>query len=184
MKSKTCTVCRKSKPIARFYASQVLPSGKRRGDGLRMVCKDCCNAKKRGWIAAMSPSQKTEYLRRKNEQTRIWHKNHPLTVKANHANLHARRVGAAGTVSVRDVESAWQKWGGKCWVCGSVADEVDHFRPINNGAGGTNTADNIRPICRECNQKRSHQWHGEQVAMKEAELLKRIKNLLREAGGL
>ena len=184
MKRKTCTVCRKPKPLSQFYASQVLPSGKRRGDGLRMVCKGCCNAKKREWVASMTKEQKAEYLRRKNEQTRIWHKQNPLTVKANHANLHARRVGATGRVTVNDVDAAWRRWDGKCWVCDSVADEVDHFRPINNGSGGTNTADNIRPICRECNQKRSHKWHGAAIAEKEAALLKQLKIILNKAGGL
>jgi len=65
-----------------------------------------------------------------------------------------------------------------CWCCGRDAAEVDHFRPINKHGGGTNTADNIRPICRECNQKRSHKWHGEAVAKKESKLLKALKELL------
>ena len=36
-------------------------------------------------------------------------------------------------------------------------------------------------ICRECNQKRSHMWHGAEIAKKEAELLRQIKTLLNEA---
>jgi len=46
------------------------------------------------------------------------------------------------------------------------------------GAGGTNTPDNIRPICRECNHKRSQQWRGNAMAEQEANLLKQIKILL------
>jgi len=33
----------------------------------------------------------------------------------------------------------------KCNGSGQIAD------PVNRTAGGTNTPDNIRPICRECN---------------------------------
>ena len=51
-------------------------------------------------------------------------------------------------------------------------------RPINNVACGTNTPDNIRPICAECNQKRDHGWYGEQIAMREAAMLKQIKELI------
>ena len=75
----------------------------------------------------------------------------------------------------------WQRWQGKCWVCGYPATEVDHFIPVNRLAGGTNTADNIRPICRECNQKRSHKWHNVGIAEKEAALLRQLKALLNEA---
>ena len=39
----------------------------------------------------------------------------------------------------------------------------------------------LRPICRECNQKRSHQWHGLRQARLEADLLKKIKVLLHGA---
>ena len=69
-------------------------------------------------------------------------------------------------------------WDGKCWTCGCIATQLDHVRPINRKAGGTNTADNIRPICQECNQKRSHGWHGDAIAEQEASLLKQIKEVI------
>ena len=90
----------------------------------------------------------------------------------------ARRVGAKGKVSGKDVLAVWKMYGNRCWCCGQAATEIDHYRPINKKAGGTNTKDNLRPICRECNQKRSHFWHGDDVAVKEAGLLKRLKELL------
>lgn len=102
----------------------------------------------------------------------------PFYQKAAKANLHAKRVGASGTITEQEVSDVWQAWKGLCWCCGCEASEVDHFRPINKTGGGTNTADNIRPICRECNQKRSHKWHGEAIANKEAKMLKALKELL------
>lgn len=36
-------------------------------------------------------------------------------------------------------------------------------------------------LSRECNQKRSHEWHGEAVAIKEAKLLRKLKRMLNVA---
>ncbi|HUS59432.1 MAG TPA: HNH endonuclease signature motif containing protein, partial [Planctomycetota bacterium] len=94
------------------------------------------------------------------------------------ANTRAKQLELEGCIAQEDVLAVWKKWDGRCWVCGDVAEELDHFRPINPEAGGTNTADNIRPICRDCNHKRSHRWHGKAKAMKEATLLKQLKDLL------
>jgi 5-methylcytosine-specific restriction endonuclease McrA len=63
--------------------------------------------------------------------------------------------------------------------CGYDATQLDHYRPINKDAGGTNTADNVRPACKDCNHKRSHRWHGEELATREAEMLKQLKELLK-----
>ena len=103
---------------------------------------------------------------------------HPHALRAKWANQRAKKLRAAGTLTQADVVTAWDLWRGLCWVCGCTADSLDHYRPINEKSGGTNTPDNIRPICRECNQKRSHRWHGETVAAKEARLLRQLKKLL------
>ena len=103
---------------------------------------------------------------------------HPYAMRAKWANQHAKRISASGMVSEADVKTAWELSGGRCWICGDVADSLDHYRPLNGRSGGTNTMDNIRPICRECNQKRSHKWHGVGIAEKEAALLRQLKALL------
>ena len=112
------------------------------------------------------------------EREKAYRDGRPHAKRAKWANLHAKRVGAVGILHANDVSECWESNGGKCWVCGFPAMELDHFRPINKAGGGANTADNIRPICRECNQKRSHQWHGEEIATKEAKLLRQLKRLL------
>jgi 5-methylcytosine-specific restriction endonuclease McrA len=40
-----------------------------------------------------------------------------------------------------------------CTYCGGVADEIDHIVPITRG--GTNDWDNLAPICRSCNKRKS-----------------------------
>ena len=178
---KTCNKCKTEKPMDAFPQSQFKKDGSREGDGRRAVCKACANEERNLRMASWSPEKLDAYKKRQLRHIRRWDKEHPHVVKASKANLHAKRVGAEGKVTSEDVRQAWDTWNGKCWVCGISATELDHYRPINCKGGGANTADNIRPICRECNQKRSHRWHGEDVAEKEAGLLRQLKALLNEA---
>ena len=120
----------------------------------------------------------TTKLMRQNA-VRKWRKNNPISAKASYANSHAKHIGAIGVLTMEEVRVVWDQYGGNCWVCGDPANQLDHVIPLNKRGGGTNTPDNIRPICNECNQKRSHKWHGEDLANKEAELLKQIKQLFR-----
>lgn len=179
---KTCARCKRKKPVTAFYKMPFRKDGKtRQGDGYRNTCKACSyemeQQRRDQWPANKIARRK----RRQKEAARRWDRKHPYASKAAKANLHAKRVGATGRLSASDVEVAWQQWAALCWVCGFPATELDHYRPINGKGGGTNTADNIRPICRECNQKRSHKWHGDDIAEKEASMLRSIKLLLNEA---
>jgi len=177
---KTCSRCGEQKGLADFVLAQRRFDEKREGDGRRSICKVCHNAANRAWRASMTPADRQKAKERHHAHVRRYKRGHPMAVKAGAANLRAKRLGTTGRLSAADVDAAWNRFGGKCWVCGFAADELDHFRPINNGAGGTNTPDNIRPICKECNQKRSHGWHGDYIANEEAVLLRQIKVLLHE----
>ena len=174
-----CNKCGETKQEKDFSPAQMdKQTGRRKGDGLRRVCKDCTALRQRKYIASLPMKKRDAIRRRRIPQVALWNKNNPAYQKAAKANLHAKRVGAAGKVRGKDVLTVWKTYGNRCWCCGCEATEIDHYKPINKAAGGTNTADNLRPICRECNQKRSHFWHGDEIAAKEAELLKQIKNLL------
>ena len=181
---KTCSKCGKEKPFSEFARSRLLSDGKtRQADGYRTMCRGCVWQHEKNRRSKWTDAEKRAYSLKQQKYSRRWDDRNPLAVKASRANLHAKRVGTKGRLRVEDVIAAWKRYDGKCWVCGFPATELDHYRPINGKGGGTNTADNIFPICRECNQKRSHRWHGEVIAMKEAEMLKGIKELLHGSGG-
>ena len=179
MRPKQCSKCHADKPLSAFGPSDWNKARtKRQGDGRRMECKACQQERKRQSRSRWTPERTKAASLRQQEIARQWDAAHPHNVRARHANLQCKRRGATGTVTEADVRQVWERWQGKCWVCGHPATEVDHFIPVNMQAGGTNTADNIRPICRECNQKRSHKWHGAEIAEKEAALLRQLKELL------
>jgi len=176
---KTCSRCKEEKPLAEFLKSKKNPkTGKRYGDGRRPVCKACAQAGWMKWRDLMSEQERRAFMDDRAAKQKAWDKKRPFYQKAAKANLHARRVGASGMVTEQEVSTMWREWKGLCWCCGYEATEVDHFRPLNKCGGGENTPYNLRPICRECNQKRSHRWHGEAIANKEATMLKALKELL------
>jgi len=175
---KNCRKCGQDKPLAEFPLSQFRKDGTRQGDGHRAVCKKCDNAYSRERKKAMSKTEEASRRKYHADYCRRYRRRKPWVGKDRTANTRAGQLGLGGRITQRDVLEAWQQWDGCCWVCGSAAEELDHFRPINHEAGGTNTADNIRPICRDCNHKRSHRWHGENTAMTEAGLLKKLKQML------
>jgi len=180
MKTKTCKACGQTKPVEQFQRSSWVGSdGQRTRIGKCNACRwDERKASMQTWAAEKQKAEKQRWQK----AARRWDAKHPESPRASKSNLHAKRVGASGRITASDVLAVWNEWEGRCWVCGCEATEVDHVRPLNKQAGGTNTADNIRPICRECNQKRSHGWHGMAVAVKEAGLLKQIKHLLNGSG--
>jgi len=180
---KTCTVCKETKPLDKFYASQLNKAGtKRDGDGRRAQCIECCIKKEIARREQWTDDQKRKRNRLQRGYIRKWEKRHPFSTKVRRLNARAKRLGVSGRVRYSELVAVWNRHDGKCWVCGFPATEIDHYRPVNRKSGGTNTADNILPICRECNQKRSHLWHGEVIAMKEAEMLKGLKGLLNAEG--
>ena len=51
-------------------------------------------------------------------------------------------------------EFIFSKTKGRCSYCGRKAEEIDHIIPRSNG--GTNSANNLTPACRSCNEKKSN----------------------------
>jgi len=56
-------------------------------------------------------------------------------------------------------EKIWQKYGGKCKNCGATENlQYDHIIPHSDG--GSNTEENLQILCRDCNLKKSNQFHS------------------------
>ena len=169
MKKKTCRKCGHDKHESDFYFTRGRP---------RAICKACWLKGDKRRQEGVPPEVRAKHLAGERQRVKSWREKFPEYRKSQEANQRAARLGAMGRITPSDVLAAWQKWHGKCWVCGDHATQLDHVRPINKQAGGTNTADNIRPICGECNHKRSRLWFGMNKAEQEAVLLKEIKSML------
>ena len=163
MTTQKCSICGTEKPSKDFAKVEYMS-----------WCKACLAEQARRRRAGMTTEQKQAA----NAKTREWRKRHPLFVRASTMNKRAAKIGAIGKVYEADIIECFNAFDSKCWVCGFPATEVDHFIPINKEAGGTNTPDNIRPICRDCNRKRSYEWHGEKMANREAKILRSLKLML------
>lgn len=171
MKTKVCIGCHKTKPVSEFYKSP-------HGDGYRARCGSChWNSQKKAAREA-SPDERRRLSEYAKAKARRWDVIHPFSKRARRLNRRALLHGVAGRLSEKEVRAAWELYHCRCWICGANATDTDHYRPTNKTAGGTNTADNIRPICPECNQKRSHRWRGESIAEKEAHLLRELALML------
>lgn len=167
MKTKLCKSCQKTKPLSDFYV--------RKSDGWVFArCKTCyLQADKR-----RGPNADPKHRKHDSKRKRDWRKKHPEYDRAQFANRRARRFNADGQLTPQQVKDVWAEWNGVCWVCGRNATQLDHFQPINKKSGGTNTPDNIRPICSECNHKRSYIWYGYEKAEAEAKMIKQIQDML------
>ena len=175
MKTKRCSGCGQLLPMGSFYKSP-------HGDGRRARCGPCHVKDQRAAFEKL-PKEIQQRLRLLNHlRARKWDKKHPFSKKARRLNRRAQLAAVSGRLTERDVMAAWNAYESKCWICGCPATDTDHYRPTNKASGGTNTADNIRPICSACNQKRSHVWRGDAIAKKEAEILKTLAMLLNRGG--
>jgi 5-methylcytosine-specific restriction endonuclease McrA len=50
-------------------------------------------------------------------------------------------------------KACFQVWGKTCMYCGDRATEVDHI--IEVARGGTNTIDNLQPLCKPCHMAKT-----------------------------
>jgi hypothetical protein len=68
--------------------------------------------------------------------------------------------GKSTSISAVVRKAVWTRDGGKCANCGSIhAIEYDHF-PIPKAMGGSDTTENLRLLCRNCNQRAAINFFG------------------------
>lgn len=66
------------------------------------------------------------------------------------SRLKKQRRRGAGTLTAADWQAVLDLYGAACLACGSDAPPtIDHVVPISRG--GTNTVDNVQPLCGPCN---------------------------------
>lgn len=181
-----CTACQTALPVSEFFPRRNRPSGylseckdctSRRSKEWRRRNPDKVVAINR---RNYDRERRVEYNRRwiaanpeiKREQCRRWRANNPEKVRLSHLRYYAenkqaafdrylvrraRKAGAAGACSREQLSARWNYYGGRCWICGAVAGEVDHVIPLS--CGGSNWPANLRPACGFCNRsKGTRDW--------------------------
>lgn len=143
---KRCNDCRQILPLSEFWAS---------GTGHVGVAgyeSKCCRCSKR---------EAAEWRDRNREHTRSYARQYrtvnAATVRLWKAVRRLRLRCAKGFATVEQIVARWEFYGGRCWMCGSEADTLDHVKPIVSG--GSNWPSNLRPACRSCNSRKgSRPW--------------------------
>lgn len=99
-----------------------------------------------------------EHREERQERRRAWRKNRAFVARANVQRYRARKRKAYGVdfTTHEMVSARIELYGGLCYICGRDADAVDHVKPIMKG--GAHLPCNLRPICKQCNGRKSDQW--------------------------
>lgn len=89
------------------------------------------------------------------ETTKKWREQNKERIMVSNRNRKSALKNASGKVTVLEWEEIKDKYGNKCLRCGrsEVKLTMDHVIPI--AVGGSNTADNIQPLCGSCNSKKN-----------------------------
>lgn len=71
-------------------------------------------------------------------------------------NIRAARMGICGKLTEKDWNNALKRTNNCCAICGrnDIDLTIDHIIPISRG--GTNTPDNIQPLCKSCNCRKGN----------------------------
>mgnify|MGYP005817144389 CR=1 FL=1 len=104
-------------------------------------------------IAARSKDWREINSEKERESRRLWSiKNHDHCIAKTHKRRAKMRGG--GNYTAKEWRDLLDKCGNKCLCCGrsDVKLTVDHIIPISKG--GSNTIDNLQPLCLSCNDKK------------------------------
>jgi len=83
-----------------------------------------------------------------------WRILHPERNAVCNRNVRAQRRGAEGKYTAEEWRKLCERYDNKCLCCGEVKPlTVDHVIPLSKG--GTNYIENIQPLCKSCNCKKS-----------------------------
>lgn len=70
-------------------------------------------------------------------------------------NTRARKLNVVGLLNESEWGKVLRRHGYKCAICGNLENlSIDHIVPVSKG--GTNTRDNIQPLCKSCNSRKGN----------------------------
>ena len=156
---KRCYVCGQWLPLAMFCRRA------RAWDSLRADCKVCSYRNLRRWRKAnrdrLAENQRQRYAENPDkyrEDARRWGRANPESVKAKNHRWRARKALAEGAsyTTIDHIEARYEVWGRRCYLCGALAEAIDHVVPL--AEGGSHWPANLRPVCTRCNSKKGPAW--------------------------
>ena len=148
---KTCTKCGESKPLDEFHRD------KARRDGREPRCKTCRRAQASEYYArADVKARKSEYYSQNRDailarKAEYWQANPHLRWEYDYRH-RARAYGFDPRVVSFTREELIERWGTRCFHCGSEdGTTLDHY-PTPISRGGAHSLENCRPSCMNCQQ--------------------------------
>ncbi len=149
---KTCSRCSKSKELAEFHFHKT--------HGIHVAyCKDCDKIAKKEYYQKNKEKVKervTDWQRNNADKVkgykRDWKQRNPDAVTA-HKNARRAASLKGGKYTAKEWRELCDFYGNVCLSCGTDKDiTVDHVKPLS--IGGTNTIDNLQPLCGSCNYRK------------------------------
>jgi len=162
--TRTCTICKNTKPLARFILD------KRKPDGYRHQCKDCHNLRSARYSQnnpeKRAESKRQSYQNHKHEIAKYsrnyyqanrdiclergnnWRKANPEKAYDRY-NRRRTRLSQAETFYIRPIFLK-RLYASPCVACGGRNKiTMDHVVPISRG--GRHSEGNLQPLCLSCN---------------------------------
>jgi 5-methylcytosine-specific restriction endonuclease McrA len=144
--SKFCSKCKTTKHLEAFAPRRNRPGGR------QSWCRQCkSDVSREYWQKTQADRLETSQRWRDAHPTyfREWARANPGKVRAKVQRRRARHKDAEGRASGEAIAARMAYYGGRCWMCGTDADTIDHVIPLTRG--GSNWPANLRPACRSCN---------------------------------
>lgn len=148
-----CRTCVRAAGRARYAADP--EKGREKARRYREANPEKNRAAVRAWKAANPQAHRDHnraWFEANRERAYEW-----LRVGA--ARRRARiRSAPSAAFTARQLAARMAYFGGRCWMCGAEADQVDHVKPL--AKGGSHMLSNLRPACGPCNKSKKDAWSG------------------------
>lgn len=162
---KYCSACGEWKNASDFHKRVASK------DGLNKKCKDCARRQAKEWASSNKQSvaervklwqanNREKSNAQKSKSYKKWTLNHRSKYLASKTVRRARERAGDGSVTAQEWEALKKFYNYTCLCCKRREPEIkltlDHVKPLF--VGGSNTIDNVQPLCGSCNSSKSTKW--------------------------